>query len=529
MKKNYHHLLLILVFITVFNGYSQDNKTDDGPVRKSAFNKNIMQDINFMVLGDNNIKQGFSYELDKEKTELSLNALISNKKSYIISADGKFTTDDAAFIFDNKDGSKKGKISLNYFRPMLWNFKSFPAPDDKLEGAKATRKRILNDIQERELKKKALEEYAIYNTIIEILKIPSSSPEKDKTGFFSIFQRKEDWQYNQILAKNYADSKTVTTEKIDVPSDSKIYKRFLKYIEETDVKVKSTSLDDLKNLIADDIKKKNGEEIPIEYDGKTTNYFVPSGVRMDTLLKDYEIALSKIKNIDDKIDDEQIKNFSDIWLWQINTYLGISPYYEREGLDTYKGGETLDPDFTENFKEQRGDLYGLTFSGNYVARHSNGFFSMIRGLATFGRGSNFSDFKKKEYSYATVLDSIGSNPISEELKKTSYYTKNNAPYGYGFLQEYSIETYVSTKVLGVYGKIGYKKNDALDKKETYPFETGVMINLKSEKKNVVSILLFVSRKDLNVHPDDDMNFGFKIGLPINIAKAEDPAEKAKGS
>ncbi|CAD0009700.1 hypothetical protein [Flavobacterium chungangense] len=262
--------------------------------------------------------------------------------------------------------------------------------------------------------------------------------------------------------------------------------------------------------------------------GKTQDAVInaPKGLDLEKLFKDYDEALINAQNIDDTISDRQIKLFKDIWTVEYNTYFGLSGFYERESLDIYNNDVNIQS-FDDRFKDTKGDLYGVKASLNHITRWKSGTFVMFRLLGNFGRGSNFEDFKKKDFIYNTNPEIIGGGTMVEEKKKTGYYTENGVAYTYGFLQKYTTELYVSSKVAGIYAKFGYSKNEALAKKETLPFETGIMINVNSDKKSVVSILLFVAREDLNVHPDLDTNFGFKIGLPINVRKSDKDKEEDK--
>lgn len=488
------------------------------PLSGDAFDKNIMQDINFMVLGDNNPKQGFSYEYDEKKTELSLSGALSSNKYFFTTIDGSFSVDDSAYIFDNKDGSKKGTLSLNLFAPAwFWNGKFYPAADDKDNGGKANRARHINQLMETERKKEVLDTFRTLDAIMQTFGFPLSEINNEKVR--SLGGRRGN-QHNLELVEKSQD--TSLTNALD---ETELMKILLKYYKDPNPTAKYP---DYKSLVA---AMANGNQTQIvvqgEEDESSFTYNVPKGLDVEKLFEDYDKIVERAKNIDEEINDTQIKKFEDIWTSEYNTYFGLSPYYERESLETYNDDITI-AEFSKRFTETRGDLYGGKISFNNVIRLKCGTFFMFRALATLGRGSNFSDFQKKDYVYNTLPTPIGPGVVVEEQKKTGYYTKNAAPYTYGFLQKYSAEVYASTKVFGVYGKFGYSKNEALAKKETLPLETGVMINVQSDKKSVVSILLFVAREDLNVHPDDDTNFGFKIGLPINIKKRDkEPEEKSK--
>lgn len=525
MKKTLLNSLLCLIVLSfeasVYGQAKPTVKQDTlgNPLNEAAFNKSIMQDINFMVLGDNNAKQGFAYEYDEKRTELSISGALLSNKSYIATIDGSFSVDDGAFIFDNKDGSKKGNVSLNLFVPAWFgNGKSFPAVKGNRDSGKANRARYLNYKTEKELPQKVLDTFRTLDAIMKALDLPRSEIDKSKD---------KSWLGGRIAVQhNLAmNNKLVDTMHLKAIDKTVLYKVLVKYYKNPDPKI--TDYDTL----IDRLRKEQqirmltlDPNIRSLTQNDTLHYNVPKSLDVDKLFKDYDKIVERATNIDEEISDAQIKNFKDLWIFEYNTYFGFSPYYERESLETYKD-DALIAEFSKRFTETRGDLYGAKLSFNHVVRHRNGAFMMFRALAAFGRGSNFEDFKKKEYLYNTLPAPVGSGTVVEEQKNTAYYTENASPYCYGFLQKYTTELYISSKAVGIYGKFGYSRNEALAKKETLPFETGVMINVQSDKKSVVSILLFVSRDDLKVHPDDDTNVGFKIGLPINIKKRDRESEE----
>lgn len=500
----------LLLFLHGFFSYSQEV---GDPLNQDAFDKNIMQDINFMVLGNNNLKQGVSYEYDEKRTELSLTGALANRKSYILTIDGAFSVDDGVFVFDNKDGSTKGTAGLNLFIPAWFgNGKFYPATSGDINSGKVNRARHLNRLIEIELPEKVLDTFMTLDAIMGNFKFPQSEITQEDGGLFG---GKLDRQNNLKMVNSLHSKKTL-------PSKDRLLKALLKYYNNPDPEIKYTDYDTLLKAL----NKADQTTVTIQGRDGSITYNVPEGLDIEALFNDYDKIVERAKNIDEEISDKQIKKFKGIWTFEYNTYFGISPYYERESLTTYDSNSTA-TELADRFTDKRGDLYGLSLTANNVWRSKKGAFAMIRGLVTFGRDSNFKDFEKKDYIYNSLPEPIGTGTIIEEQKKTGYYTAHNTTYGYGLLQKYSAEIYLSSKVVGLYGKFGYSKNEARYKKEVLPLETGLMINLQSEKKNVVSILLFVAREDLNVHPDKDTNFGFKIGLPINIKKRDKEEQEEK--
>jgi hypothetical protein len=519
----FKYFFLFLILLSVVYSYGQATKpaapkpeTLGNPLNKTAFHKNIMQDLNFMVLGDNNTKQGFSYEYDEKKTELSLSGALINSRYFLMTIDGSFAVDEGAFIFDNKDGSKKGSIDLNIFAPLPFlNGKYFPAATGDRDSGKANRARFLNHQTAEDLPKKVADTFNILNKILTDLHLPASKIAEPQKG---IFRRGEEREYDAQTSKLFPDEKT--TPKVD---EKQLLETALKYYKSSKPDVTYSKYADWLAAVQLEEKKSyiiNGKK------GAAVTVDVPNGLAIDKLFQDYDKILTRAENIKEEVSDKQIKIFKDMWTFEYNTYAGLSGYYERESMDIYQNDNTIQT-FNDRFIENKGDLYGLKASFNSVGRWKSGEFVMFRALADFGRGSNFEDFDKKDFVFNSNPETLGTGTMVEEKKKTGYYVENGSPYSYGFLQKYTTEIYASLKVVGAYVKFGYSKNEALIKKETLPFETGLMINVNSDKKSVVSILLFVAREDLNVHPDLDTNFGLKIGLPINIKKSDKEKEEDK--
>ena len=518
-----NYFLLSLFLSCTSNSFGQDAKpvtpkteTLKNPLNKTAFHKNIMQDLNFMVLGDNNTKQGFSYEYDEKKTELSLSGALISSSYFLTTVDGSFSVDEGAFVFDNKDGSKKGSINLNFFAPApFWNGKYYPSATGDFDSGKANRARFLNHLTEEELPKKVADTLNILNKILKDLNLPTSELAEQKKGIF-----RRNWEIQHDLQ---TISLFPNADNPPLVDKAELLKTILKYYKNPNPEVKYNDYDT--QLVA--IKNRSKKSYTINgKNGATVKIDVPEGLDLEKLFKDYDKILTRAENIKEEVSDKQIKLFKDMWTIEYNTYFGLSGYYERESMDMYKG-DNITQNFDERFVDNKGDLYGIKTSFNHVARWKSGTFLMFRALADLGRGSNFKDFDKKDFVFNSTPEIVGTGTIVEEKKKTGYYIEGGSPYSYGFLQKYTAEIYASTKVLGVYAKFGYSKNEALIKKETLPFETGIMINVNSDKKSVVSILLFVAREDLKIHPDLDTNFGFKIGLPINIKKSEKEKEADK--
>lgn len=249
-------------------------------------------------------------------------------------------------------------------------------------------------------------------------------------------------------------------------------------------------------------------------------YAIPKGFKLQKFLKDYQDAYSKMENYITENNKLEIVTFKNYWTGHRSWYLGVSPFYERQGFDIYNPNLPTITSFKDRFNAIKSDLYGFNLSLNHVRLLKNNGYYIARLLSGIGRSNNFTEYDKNDYSYTSSSQDINGVPIEVVKTKTGYINRENRNYQYGIFTSTNLELYFSPfPIVGVFGKIGYFKSDALLKQEAYPFETGILINLKSkEKKNIVAVQLFMSRMNLNVHPDDDMNFGLKVGLPINLRK-----------
>lgn len=498
----------ILLTFASNNCFPQQVLRDSTPISRAAFNRQIMKDLNFMVLGENNVKQGFSYENKEKNTELILSANIANLKRSIITMDGEFAVDGGTYIFDENDGSKKSKFNVNFFFPIkLLTSKFFPATNTRMHPVSEI-KRIERLRLVRNEEQTAIEDLLEFEAILNEFGIPHRQL-RVRNPNDNLIQFSHTWfTTGNYLRQYYPQYLEHSGRRLE---DSIVSKLGKKYLEN---KARYIIAGEGDSAYSNTFRRLRSDRY-VRYEIHLNSYTVPADLKLDLFLKDYEAAVIRVQNLHETTMDIEINNFKYVWTSQKTSYVGISPYYERQQLDIYNG--ISNPTFTEMFDSTYGDAYGLRGSLNMVWDYLSGGYFVFRGLASVGRNTNISDFSKKDYS-RSLVDGAG---ITTTDKATAYVNKFDEPFQYGFIQEFNFEGYLSSKYMGVFGRIGYKKNDALNDMEKWPLETGLLINLKSDKKNIVGLQLFISRNDLNEHPDDDMNFGFKIGLPISIEKRGD--------
>jgi hypothetical protein len=112
--------------------------------------------------------------------------------------------------------------------------------------------------------------------------------------------------------------------------------------------------------------------------------------------------------------------------------------------------------------------------------------------------------------------------VYKKFSKTGYVNKNGRAYSdKGYASGSGIELYGGHKRIGLFTRIEFKEskvdNEFYAKK--MPWRAGFYVNFTSKEKDLVSLLLFTERTNLFLHPSEDFNIGFKIGLPLNLNKA----------
>ncbi len=458
-----------------------------------------------MILGDNNIKQGVSYELKDKDTQLSLNGKLYSNSNFIMTLDGQFTVTDGVYLFDAKDGSRKGTLSLNFFVP---GFKKFNPKGYPSKTYPTTQRTMMKNYEYlNKVNDSVFKNVIDLHIIMQLFQIPTSIIEFTNSTTINGVTFPLDISSSAILT-SYEASNSISIQKM-----------IAKYLPSTSTLIGANLIATKSNISTDLGNVTKTKTFNFANTNPIVSVTTLSELNIDALIKDYEKAYNRLTNFSEERNDIEIKYFKENWTYISTNYFGFSPYYERQGFDIYSNPSISTTSFSDNFKETRGDLFGVKASYNYVYLTKKKSYFIGRGIATFGRDSNFNDYSKKDYEYTNNIGTVNGNTIVSTDKKTAYQNKNNEEYSYGLLQKYGIELYASLNTLGVYTKIGYTKNDILNVSESYPFETGLLFNLKSEKKNIVSILLFVNRNNLKIHPDDDMNFGLKIGLPINLPRS----------
>ncbi|WP_160114345.1 hypothetical protein [Aquimarina sp. AU119] len=518
MKKIKLSIFLMLLYSSLVN--SQINDKSNNLVSSGAFNKLVFQDLNFMILGDAAPQQGLAFELNDDNTEIEASGYLGNKKNYFFTIDGEFTVDNGVYFFDENEGSKKSRFAFNTYIGLNKSKRSFYSMNG---GNESIDTKIDDDKKKQYLSKK-------YNTRIAFIKKNLYLVDSVPSYFYRFkgfveYMKKND--LTSIICKDEecSDIELYYAERIDTIQKS--YKGYIKIddkktIKVDDTKYRLTTKAANRVLTVTDEKEENENYKKKDYVQK-----LPGDMNVLKLLEDYKSAKDALDDIVENTKDKELAIAQESWTSKKISFLGISPFYQRESTTLYEFRENTE--FNKLFQDITGDVYGATVSYNYVWQRKGQKYLIFRGLVSASRSSNINQFKQQTITVDVPTgDVIGGVPITIANSKKGYI--GDAAYTYGFRQSYDVELYYSNfiKYLGVFGNIGYNKlgfseDSGIKDIEQFPLRLGLLLNLKSkdEEKNILTLQLFMDRQDLNKSPngdDKDLRFGFKVGLPINISK-----------
>ena len=113
--------------------------------------------------------------------------------------------------------------------------------------------------------------------------------------------------------------------------------------------------------------------------------------------------------------------------------------------------------------------------------------------------------------------------LSPNSKEGNFNKKGN-PYSSGNSFALGTEAYwYPFERFGLFGQIGYNNlnfdTGEGEDVEIYSLRLGLLFNIKGKEKNYATLQLFADRSDLSLSPnsnDEDLRFGFKVGVPFNF-------------
>lgn len=497
MKKQFPNSMVLCLVCTVFT-YSQEViiKEKNGLVSQSAYSKMISENFNYLLLGENSPQQGISAVVNDKKTNIKLSGLLYSGDKGVLSIEADLTSSNGVFFFDQEKGSEQGKISFNYYKKLYAHSEFYPEKNiDKI----TSRLEILEILQ------KAKTDYLGLRDLIEKMGLKDLLEKEEEDDVINELKELISYYINDQPKKGY-----------DVMKQRKF--------DETPYSLMEDGVNIKLKAIKENDNNKNKEDYRIKGAGKYNS---------SKVLKDFSAKRKSIlRKLKDSIITTELKNAETKWAGNHIIFLGISPFYERQGLKrfSYDGSKS----FADMFTDERGNIYGVTISINYNLEKGEASTNalkpenlFVRFSSSLGRASNFSNFKNSTLNINSSLgNDINGIPVIFTNANTAFI--GDSGFEFGFSNSFSLEAYYYPfKVpIGLFGNIRYenirfKSGSTLDNIEKYPMRLGLLFSLKNKEKNkpLLTIQTFLDRTDLNLdpsQPDNDLRFGIGVGLPINI-------------
>ena len=493
MKKKSILFLSILFYISILPAQDIIIENENGLVSPNAYSKKISKDFSYLLLGDNSPQQGISATLNEKKSNIKINGLLYSGNSGIISMELDLSASNGIYFFDNENGSEQGKVSINYYRKIAASSEFYRATTISKISVKLEILELLSQTKSDYINLRNLIINKIDSTLIE-------DEDKDKAIIELIRLTQEYINIQNTLGYDNLEERKF---------DNKAYSQN-----------SSVSIELKEILTAKQIKN----NLLISNNGK---------IKLSKLLKDYTIKRNYIlKNLQEDINNLELKSAETQWSGNHIWFVGISPFYERQSLKSFSYDNSKT--FSDMFSSERGNVYGVVLSLNYSLEKGEASKSKIKPENLFvrlsvslSRASNISNFRNSTLSLTTPLgNDVNGNPVVFTNLDNAFI--GDASFEYGFANSITLETYYYPfKIpIGLFGQINYNKirfnrESDLKDKEIYPMRIGLLFSLKNKIKNkpLITIQAFIDRTDLNLKPtkpDSDLRFGLGIGVPLNF-------------
>lgn len=492
-------VITAIVFLFSIKLISQTFNDSNGyNVSDKAFSEKVSTDYNFLILGENSPQQGISATLNDDQTNIKISGNILLKGKHIISIEADLSASNGLFFFDEKNGSDKGRITGNYFLRIGESAEFYRLPP-------LTKTKIKLEVLE--LITQAKSDYGHLKNLIRKVVTERTFKDTDKL----IKEDNKDSVYIKLneLISNYLKGSKITIESLGERN-----------FKETDYYFKNDDKEKSKRVIYNDLKKGNVTIVNAET------------MKLSKLLNDFFTKREFIlKKLEDSIQNIELKNAEKKWASTRFWFLGISPFFERQGLKRFSFDETLS--FDDMFVDERGSSYGFTATINFSQNKEIGSLNewkpqsiFARAGISFSRSSNFSSFKNSSLGGTELIGTdVNGNPV--QLSKSNEAFVEDTPLEFGFRFGAFAELYIYPfKSIGVFGRFGYDNinfdsDSGVNDIKRMPLRTGLLFNLNNKEKDkpIVTIQAFLDRTDLRLdpsEPNNDLRFGIGVGLPINL-------------
>lgn len=486
---------------------SEDKCETKLPLPPNAFNKMIVQDITYAIIGENTPVSGI--KVDISKPEATISGVFKPKKD---------KTPWDLFSFEFKGGATdrsfnlfKGFNSFNTafeFRP---SFHFIPAKSSATYGycEEARPKTLIIDAKNRQVKRNATSLIDSFYVIALIRK------------------------HHLDSIPGLVDSKTALSTVSNTPDSSlkKIILHFLKKIKKND----ALTIDG--NLSIDSILKANMRKASI----------VNNEINIDTYYDDVNEFYKKYQllytNLETDTLNKIINNASEIWTSKKYVWFTVTPFIRTEKVNEfYRQYEGKD---SSHFKSDYRFYYGIT---GYINRYivlPNIRAHFIRAGVSLSRNNNLTTLTSYNYETTNPFFSYGT-AVTEKTKSGTAY--NHDDIKTGFLKQLILEYYrlpLTSLKPGIYASTNINISDLYrlpniigreNDKVQLGLEGGTVFNInsreKDKEKSILSLLFYIRHEDLTDKRrtpqqtgekeswDDyrkrNLSIGIRVGIPINL-------------
>lgn len=492
----------------------------DLQVSNHTFNKLIFSDLNFLILGDDTPQEGINYEYKDDLSSFKLSGYLTKLKfktrdKGFITIDGEFKSKNGIYFFDKEKGGSQAKITGNLFF-LINSYRKFdPLYTENNDTSSWDIPRQQAYIRANYRKVHLLQDlYSKYKALAKIAQ-DANYPIEDLIIKDSLLAKAE-----PFLIDHQVEFDLIEDHEIDLSDYKSKYSIESNYLFENKKKLTGKEKREKKEEV-----KENNEEFE--------NYeIVEQDVSINKTSYDLSKVFTELKKVKNKIDSvafelEKIETdeAKEIWNSKHIWYMGVSPFYARESLDVFRFDESLNT--SDQFKSFKKDLYGININVNYFTQNKRNWFNRFYLKLNFelSKASNFNDLP---LSNMRVTDSIGKsgdgNLLEVVTEKKAYIGTDkylDASKAGVFLDGYCW----ILNDFGIFSTIGFNRY-SFNEDKTYdndkiPWRLGLMYEFKKLNKpgKIAVIQAFLDRNDLQNHPqqkDENIRFGFKIGIPINV-------------
>jgi hypothetical protein len=505
--------LLPLALVLSFTGVAQtpDNASKpcetDLPLPAVAFDKMIVQDITYAIVGENTPTSGL--KVDVTKPEATISGTFMPKSAFF-----------DIFSFDFKAGASDRNISLfkgfdnfNTAFELRPSFHFIPAWSSAKYG-------FCEDVRPKtmiiEAKNRLLDRYEAATA---------------DSFYVSALIRE------RYLAPIEAVSAPVAPQPI---TDNRIaeQKKILLHLLKKYTKDVGLTLDEYSTITLNDMVK----SLPVieleESDSK-----IIANKYNDKVIQDYEKYKKANDNAKSDILTKKIKNTSEIWTKKTYYWFTLSPFGRTEKLEEYY--TRYNEKDSLYIKSAYRFYYGVTAYMNHYIIYPEKKAHLFRYGISLSRNNNLTSLSSFNYENKNPFFAYGTS-VTEKIKSGTAYNHNDITSG--FVTQLNFEYYLlplKSLVPGLYVSANanisniYRLPTVVDRSNDrlqIPLEGGAIFNInsreKDKEKSILSILIYLRHEDvtdirrtavqthIEESQDDfrkrNIRIGIRVGIPITL-------------